>query len=160
MSSLNVLVSKNFKDAQMRSFTDYEFKNICSLPDTCFDSRTYMISTDTDLNSMEWYFNYLTTISEMARQHPDAYPTYLLDLGYIPIVYLPTCLTSLSAVMHSVLNTAALPYISIKTTSFNRSFVPSDTYDLWVHKMDISRKFDIDLGDIRSSDIARRLYDR
>ena len=85
--------------------------------------------------------------------------TYLLDLGYIPIVFLPACLTqAMYAKMVNVLTRIELPFVQFKTRSFNIKYFESDTFDAWVSKLDVAKLLNMNPENVRSADLAGRLY--
>lgn len=157
-NNITITVTDNFKAPSVQTYTPFDFKSICEYKDTCYDERLSLLSLNTNYKTMEWYANYLETASIVARHNPDTYATYLLDLGYIPIVYLPSCSAMAAATLLNVLKQADLQFIQIRATSFNQSYVVSDSYDAWVHKLDILQKFNIEPRAVTSAEVVRRLY--
>ena len=129
-----------------------------SREDVYMDERNNMFSYFTDFSNMEWYYNYLKSNSRYALRNPKSYPTYLLDLGYIPVVFLPSCCSSRSVSMINKLDTMNIPYIQTGAYSFVQNKPSLDYMDAWVSKLDIERIFGIPLNNITSVDVARRIY--
>ncbi len=157
-SDLSVLTTKNFGSPSIVTYSEDDFRKICNTRTTVYDKRLDILSIDTDPSNMNWYINYLQTTSYIAKHNPDAYSNYLLDLGYIPIVYLPLCFQELSASLLNTLNAREIPYVQIRTTSFSRAYVASDAYDAWISKMDLQRIFDMDPRTVTSVEAFRRIY--
>ena len=128
-------------------------------PDVFYDSRNNLLSYNCDFSNNEWYYNYLNTNALYAHKNPSAYPTYLLDLGFIPVVFLPSCCAHLSATMINTLVQKGIPHIKTGAYSFMLRRPVTDVLDAWVSKLDIERIFGIPLKDITSADVARRIFD-
>lgn len=150
----------NFKLNLEKQLGEDELIQLCSKSDTYLDERTGMISANTDLKGIQWYLNYLETTGIFAKRNPKAYPTYLLDLGFIPIVYLPSPCMSASASMIAKLHTNNIEFVAMRPMSFvysNFSDAP-ETSDAWVSKLEIEAKLGIPIDSITSTEVVRRLF--
>lgn len=127
-------------------------------PDTYMDTRMYMISTHTNFKTKDWLINYLNTAAYFASKNHDAYPTYLCDLGYIPVVYLPTCVPTLGTKLMLILDEKNIPYIKVKGTSFIQKYFNTDITDAWVHKLDAAKILGCKPEAVRSADFVREVF--
>ena len=101
------------------------------------DERTWSVSMNTDFTNLQWYENYITLTRFLAQKHPNSYPTYLLDLGYVPLIYLPTAAIDigLDRAMMDIVESMSIPNIRTRPTSFVRDKINVSTMDVWVHKI-------------------------
>lgn len=120
---------------------------ILSRPDVRFDLRTRMLTYDFDPSTMDWYFNYIDSIRHFAVKNPDVYAQFLLDAGYVPVIYLPIDTTdsvnrqSICLKWHrkllSALMKSKFPYVSLAVTTFTPHRIQyGNITDAWVSKMD------------------------
>ena len=161
MESTKITVYKayNFEPDHQEVMERREVESLIADRTVIYDARTNVISYNTDLSNMTWYQNYLKANDIFAKQNPDAYMTYLLDLGYMPIVFLPSCLAQpMYAKMVNVLTKISLPFVQFKSRSFNIKYFESDTFDAWVSKLDVAELLHIAPKDVRADDLARRLF--
>lgn len=154
--SIQMYLTDNFKNPSLIDLPD---EGILQKYDSFYDIRNSMLSVQTDFTDLEWYYNYLDTNAYFAVKNPDAYVNYMPALGYIPIVFLPSCCEKFSIPMLGVLDKLEVPYIKLVSMSFTIKFCKMETTDAWVSKLDISKMFNIPITEIRSSKIARRLFD-
>lgn len=154
--TLKILLSDNFA---YQSLIDLPDEDVLNRYDVYYDMRNGMMSQNTDFTNLEWYYNYLNTNAAFSAQNPDAYVNYLPALGYIPIVFLPSCCEKYSIPMISILDSLSVPYIKLTSMSFTVKFCKMETTDVWVSKLDINKQFGIPIQNIRSADLARRLFD-
>ena len=124
-----------------------------------YDSRTRMLAYNTNFNNFDWYYNYINSNAIFASKNPGAYPSYLLNLGFIHIVFLPSCCQSYSVLFQNALDIKQLPYVKTRAYSFVTQHTDMDSVDAWMSKMDISRIFNIPIEEIRAVDIIRRILD-
>ena len=150
-----IFVSDNFMLSGMCEVPSEEWLR---RPGVFFDTRTNMLSSDSRFDTFDWYINYLKTTAIFAGKNPSAYPTYMLDLGYIPVVYLPSCCVGTYAEMFAKLDKIDIPYVKLNPTSFVMKYVDIDAVDAWVSKMDISRLWGIPVEQVRSVDVVRRIF--
>lgn len=122
------------------------------------DARTAMVSYKTDFSGLDWYTNYLDSVAYFARKNPKAYPQYLLQLGYIPVVYMPSCAGQFGVQCMTVLSNLKIPYVRMKATSFVIPYYQSDMVDAWCSKLDLGAYFGISPENVRSTDVVRRLF--
>ena len=122
------------------------------------DMRNKMQCAKCDFESIDWYVNYLNTNANFASKNPDAYCSYLLQIGYIPIVFVPSFLQEAAVTFQAILDRERIPYFKYAAMSFTLSRVQLDVSDCWVSKLDIERLLNIPIRDIRSSEVARRLF--
>lgn len=156
---ITIYTSNNFEYVGQETMERKQLESLIADSSVIYDARTNMLSYNTDLSNMMWYQNYLKANSIFAQHNPDAYMTYLLDLGYIPIVFLPACLTqAMYAKMVNVLTRIELPFVQFKTRSFNIKYFESDTFDAWVSKLDVAKLLNMNPENVRSADLAGRLY--
>ena len=153
--STHVNIAKNFKHEGLQEMPS---EGWLQRADVYLDERNNTLSYETNFNNMEWYYNYLSSNAKFALRNPKAYPAYLLDLGYIPVVFLPSCCSSRSVTMINKLDNMNIPYIQTGAFSFVTSRPSLNYFDAWVSKLDIERIFNIPLDQITSVDIARRIY--
>lgn len=125
--------------------------------DVLFDERHFCASEYTNFSNWEWYFNYLDYVQTLVIKYPNARPTYLLDLGYVPIVYLPSCCTSIGSRMMEALDVKKVPYIKIAPTSFLKRSINVMAVDAWVSKMDVYEQLGVNPEDVTSEMILRRI---
>lgn len=157
-NSIQINMSVNFKYSGVEIIEMEDFELLCEREDVYYDERMELVSVNTNWRDVQWYYNYLETTAAMAVKNSEAYATYLLDLGYIPVVYVPTCAKNVIVSMLNVLNTLNIPFIRVKSTSFSKKYFVSDMHDSWVHKFDIERILGIPVSEITSKEVVRRLY--
>lgn len=127
-------------------------------PATFVDARMAMVSYQTDHNGIDWYLNYINTAAYFARKNPKAYPSYLTALGYVPIVYVPSCAGMHGVKFMTILDNSGIPYVRMKATSFVVPYFQSDMVDAWCSKLVLGDYLHIKPEDVRSADIIRRLF--
>lgn len=154
-SNIVMNLSDNFKFTQKGEVGGYD---VLDDPQTYMDARNAMLSFNTDFNNWEWYVNYIESTVYFAKHNPKAYPSYLLHLGYVPVVYMPTCITDLNIKHMAVLDSLKIPYVKIRATSFAVPYFQSEMVDAWVSKIDLGKYFGIAPEDVRSVDMIRRLF--
>lgn len=128
-------------------------------PQTFFDARMAMISYGTDISNLQWYINYIESAAYFARKNPKAYPSYMLQLGYVPVVYTPSCAGVDGVKFMSILDNSGIPYVRMKATSFVVPYFSSDMIDAWCSKLDLGEYMKCKPEDVRSVDVIRRLFD-
>lgn len=157
---VNVLMTENFKNLETKQIDNDDLANYIKTHDSVFlDERTGVFTCDTNLSNLDWYYNYLNLCSDFARRNPGSYSTYILDLGYIPIVYLPSFAQPLAPKLLSKLQVSGIPFIQHKATSFILSYYNSDVMDAWVSKMDIEKHMGISIEKATSVEVARRVFE-
>lgn len=156
-NTIKVNISENFVE---RGSEDLPNESWLNRPDVYYDLRNNMLCYHADFSNMQWYLNYLDSNARYASRNPSAYPGYLLNLGYIPIVFLPSCCSQYSVTMINKLDSLQLPYIKTAAYSFVLQRPAMDTVDAWVNKLDIEEKFGIPMLDITSRKVVERIYDR
>lgn len=120
------------------------------------DKRHLILST-IDASNWDFYLNYLDLCATFARQYPNNKPSYLLELGYIPLIMLPSTNLNLGPKLTALLDAQGVPYVRIPPYSFLTGYTDLDTVDIWVPKMDMAKRFNIKPEDVRSKDLFRRL---
>lgn len=125
---------------------------------TFVDARMAMISYKTDQSGLDWYVNYLSTAAYFARKNPKTYPTYLLQLGYVPVVYVPSCAGVHGVKFMTILDNSGIPYVRMKATSFVIPYFQSDMVDAWCSKLALGDYLKCKPEDVRSVDVVRRLF--
>ena len=154
-ASVKMRQSENFK------FTMYDAipGEVLNEEDTYFDSRMYLLSAHTNFKTMDWFINYLETAAYFAARNRQAYPTYLLDLGYIPVVYLPTCVPdTLGVQLMQILDAKKIPYVKIKGTSFVLNYFGTDLVDAWVHKTDAAKVLGCAPEEVRAVPFVKEVF--
>ena len=131
---------------------------ILDAPDTYIDERNYMVSTRTDFSNMQWLKNYMQTAAYFFNVNRDSYPAYLCNLGYIPVVYLPTCVPDLGVKLMLRLDELNIPYIKVKGTSFVKKYFDTDIVDAWVHKLDAAKVLNCAPEDVRSDMFLKEVF--
>ena len=79
------------------------------------DKRHLILST-IDASSWDFYLNYLDICSVFARQYPNNKPSYLLELGYIPLIMLPSTNLELGPTLTALLDAQNVPYKATSKT--------------------------------------------
>lgn len=154
-SNLKVFVGNNFKvEGQDVLPTGSVYLN---RSDVHFDERGNFLTHNLDLSNWQWYYNYLDFMQTAANKNVNAHATYLLDLGYVPVVYLPTCCLTLGTALREALDYKGIPYISIGPTSFVVKYCNFSTVDIWVSKMDAAPLLGVAPTDVTSEMILRKL---
>lgn len=149
---LNSSINFAFKDA---SEVQFEYLN----DETTFiDARMAMVSYQTDQSGIDWYLNYIHSAAYFARKNPKMYPSYLTALGYVPIVYVPSCAGIHGVKFMSILDASGIPYVRMKATSFVIPFFQSDMVDAWCSKLVLGDYMGVKPEDVRSADVIRRLF--
>lgn len=122
------------------------------------DSRNDFVCEDVDLSNWGWYINYLDYVQEMFVRNSDCRVAWLVNLGYVPVVYMPSCFVSFGAIIKNVLDRAELPYITWHATSMTKRKIALSTADAWVSKMDAAVKFGVNPEDVTSNFIIKELF--
>lgn len=151
---IKVFVSHNFKLEGITTMTTNG--TYLDRPDVKLDERLNMLNTGWDTSTFDWYYNYLEANQIISAKNSNAYCTYLLDIGYIPAVYLPSPAVSLSSKFMNVLDASKVPYVKMGPTSFANRYCTVDTIDAWVSKMDAAKFLGCKPEDVRSADLFRR----
>lgn len=121
------------------------------------DERMMILSSGNDLHDWTWYFNYLDFVRVSASKNPDARASYMLNLGYIPVIYMPTCMQDLEPKLFEVLDFKKVPYAKLHKTSFTVGKIDLPGTDAWVSKMDAGEIMGIEPDKVRSIDFIRRV---
>lgn len=155
-SGLKVFVGANF-EVEGQDIIN-ENSAFLKRDDIFFDERHNFVSHAVTPSNWDWYINYLKFVQVIARKNPSAKPNYLLDLGYVPVVYLPTCFMELSANMFNALDRINLPYIKIAPTNFLNKYLNIQGFDGWVSKMDAAKYLSCAPEEVTSIDLVRRVF--
>ena len=152
---LRVFVGDNFKveGQEVLSTNDAYLKRA----DVHFDERANFLTRNLNVSNWDWYYNYLEFMQIVANKNPQASPTYLLDLGYVPVVYLPSCCESLGARLMEAMDVKKIPYVKLPPTSFVLKHYKAMTIDAWVSKMDVYERLGVAPNEVTSEMILRRL---
>lgn len=120
-----------------------------------YDTRTGIISNGCDLTKRDWFYNYLRANQTFAFQNPQSRPNYLLKMGYIPLVYVPSCFSELTINMTAILDKYNIPYVKLSPSSFVKSYIQLDNdYDTWGSKMDIWETFNLKSRGMQPTDVT------
>lgn len=155
-NSVCLYIADNYKVNQLeRKSCDL---NLAMSQGKVLDLR-HLILSDVNLDNFDFYYNYLDLVEVLSRTYPDSKPCYLLDLGYIPLIMMPTPALNLAPKLAALLDTMNVPYVRQAPFSFVTGYTNIDTVDIWVHKLDMAERFGIAPEKVRSADIFRRLFD-
>ena len=155
-NSVCLYIADNYKVNQLeRKSCDL---NLAMSQGKVLDLR-HLILSDVNLDNFDFYYNYLDLVEVLSRTYPDSKPCYLLDLGYIPLIMMPTPALNLAPKLAALLDTMNVPYVRQAPFSFVTGYTNIDTVDIWVHKLDMAERFGIAPEKVRSADICRRLFD-
>lgn len=149
--ALKVYYGDNFKPEGVKLLVDLDTKG------AYLDERHMFLVTNLDMSNFDWYYNYLDFVRSCSEKNPTAYPSYMLDLGYVPVVFLPTCCSELETPLRRILDARKIPYISKYPMSFTIRRLTVDGTDSWVSKIDAAKFLNIRPEEVRSVDIVRRL---
>lgn len=136
-----------------------------------YDMRCSLFDYNTRIDSTwEWYYNYLNTQFELSKMFPESYPCNLLDMGYIPLVFIPSTVKSdLAHNMTLYLDLHQIPYTALQASSFNNDRPFYNVKDAWISKFDVIDYYkDLqkqgyavkvpELTEIKSSELAKLLF--
>lgn len=162
MNDVSVYIAQNYK------VEDYTRKPVnLNNPNKLIDSkgnpllldkRHLILTTRDDGSSWDFYMNYLDICAAFARMFPNSRPSYLLDLGYIPLIMLPTTDLEYGSMLINLLDAQHVPYIRQQPFSFLYGYTNDiDTVDVWIPKMDMADRFNMKPESITSKDMFRRL---
>lgn len=154
-SGVRVYIAQNFLECGSEVLPDASY---LERADVFYDIRTNMLINNVDMLGMQWYYNYLESNARFAFKNPNAYPGYLLNLGYIPVVFLPSCCAQASTAMINKLDTINIPYIKTAAYSFVVQRPNMDVVDAWVNKLDIEKHMGIPLLEITSRKVVEAIY--
>lgn len=154
-SNIVINFSENFKFIDKREIRG---TSEALSDDTYLDNRMYLLSVHTDFHNTNWLVNYIETASYFAKVNKDSYPRYLLELGYIPVVYLPSCVPELGINMMQRLDALNIPYVKMKSTSFVQKWYNTDSIDAWVHKFDAAKVLGCKPEEVRSVRFLREVF--
>ena len=141
---------------------------VLSRPDVRFDLRTRMLTYNFDHTNMDWYFNYIDSIRHFAEKNPDVYATFLLDAGYVPVIYLPIdttesvnrqsiCLNYYNVLLRALMQ-SKIPYVSLSATTFTPYRIQyGNITDAWVSKMDAARVLNKAPESITADDVIKEV---
>lgn len=149
-----VFIGRNFKPTGLYDLPSEEYLN---QPGVFYDGRNQIITTDWDTSNWEWYYNYLDFAQTLAHKNKNPRPTWLLDLGYIPVVYFPSCCTSKGAELFVKLDELKIPYVKLPPYSFIQSYTNGLQADGWVSKMDVYERLGVPPEKITSEKLLREL---
>ena len=153
--ALKVFIGNNFKVEGQDTFPTNS--NYLKRDDVFYDERCKFLTHNLDTSNWDWYFNYLEFNQVAANKNPSARPTYLLDLGYVPVVFLPTCCAKVGPTLIEILDRKNLPYIKTFPMSFVTKYCDIMGIDAWMSKMDAAKLLDIAPEQVTSALVLRRL---
>ena len=123
-----------------------------------YDARNKFLTYDFDDSNWDWYFNYLQFTYMCSMSAVNARCNYLLDLGYVPVIYLPSFIdTAVESNLFDKLDKTKVPYVKMYKTSFQVSKTDLEGADAWVSKMDAAKYLGCDPVAVTSKDFIRRL---
>lgn len=131
----------NFEiDRQVRLAED---DPIFSDKNSFYDIRTNSLGVNVDFHNWQWYLNYIKLVGVIARNTVGkSRCAYLLNNGYIPLIYLPTDVVKanyeLEVKLFELLDSQGIPYARLRKSSFLDRKVDVEGSDAWVSKMDMS----------------------
>ena len=108
-----------------------------------YDARTNSLGASVNFTNWKWYLNYIDLVGVIARNTMGkSRCTYLLNNGYIPVIYLPTDVVKanydLEVKLFELLDCQEIPYVRLRKTSFIDRKIDIEGSDAWVSKMDMS----------------------
>lgn len=141
---------------------------VLTRPDVRFDLRTNMITFGLDTSDMQWYYNYIDSARHFAAKNPTVYSTFLLDAGYVPVIYLPIDTTDISdksfiygryyGPMLQALMDTRIKYMTFAATTFTPQRLQyGNITDAWVSKMDAAAVLNMAPDEITSDDIIEEV---
>ncbi len=154
MSVIKVFVGRNFKPDGLCDLPDI---NYLEQLDIFYDERNQFLTQGIDKSNWQWYYNYIDFVHTISSKNPNARPLWLLDIGYIPIVYLPSCCSGMSTELFAKLDEKRIPYVKTQPYSFVTKYVNGLTADGWVSKMDLSKILNIPPNEITSEKVLKEL---
>ena len=126
---------------------DVQSQQLNHLPDgTYFDLRYKMLCLDSKISKTDWtwYKNYLTTVRGFSEKSDNHHALAMLDIGYIPIVYMPaidsmgTSLFEYAHILNMALDKLHVPYMTRTPISFMYTKASFVAMDSWVNKLDVA----------------------
>lgn len=126
--------------------------------DVYLDERLGILTENWDRKDFQWYYNYLDSAKFLSTKNKDAYCNYLLDIGYIPLVYMPTVCKEFSVKLLNLLDKMNIEYVRMRPTSFVYSRVNIETPDAWISKMTVSKLLNIPIEQVTSKETFRRIF--
>ncbi len=154
MANLKIFVGSNFV---LEGYQDVPSEDYIKRASVFYDERNNFLTYNLDRSSWDWYYNYLDFVQILATQNPRAKPIWLLDLGYVPIVYLPSCCTSEGTKLVRILDEKKLKYVRLQPYSFVNNYNNLMTSDIWMSKMDVAPLLGVEPHQVTSAEILRRL---
>lgn len=152
-AAIKVFVSNNFKVDQLIDLPD---ESALSNPRISYDERNHILTYDLDLSNWQWYYNYLDFVYTISNSR-NTKATWLLDLGFVPIVYLPSCCSSYASLLFKIMDNASIPYIKMQPYSFLSRYVSDMALDGWMSKMEASKLLGLAPEKITSEIILKEL---
>lgn len=155
---VNYLFGNNCKIEE--TITEEEGKYLLTQPKVYYDERSLAIIQHFNPDNWDWIYNYMAFQQYAAIHNPTAYPCYLLDLGYVPVIFLPSFVVNIDTVdtnLVQLLDMSDFEYMLIRPTSFVRKRVEINTSDAWVHKMQAAKVLGCSPEQVRSVDIIHKI---
>lgn len=155
MKANTVFVGTNFKFEGTEDFPSNPA--FLERADVFYDERCRFITTFLNTDNWDWYYNYIDFLHTVSVRNTDAKPSYLLNLGYVPVIMLPSCCLRYSTSLFEALDNSGVPYIRVPAMSFVTSHCNVETVDAWVSKMDACKVLNCKPEEVTSIDVFRRL---
>lgn len=131
-------------------------KDYLERPDVMLDERTFILSHSVDRTNWDWYFNYINSIRTLAQKNYDSPANNILDLGYVPLIYLPSCMLFMESELFRILDVTGVPYTKLHKSSFIFNKVDLQGADAWMSKMDAAELLDCKPIDVTAEMCIRR----
>lgn len=128
--------------AELRAFITMDFKT--KLPDTIpaqsdmLDMRNYIYARNPTYTK-ESYLGYLNIVKQLAMSQTYEEGTYMLRLGFIPLIMAPSFWGDKAHTMILPHIPKEFPYYPRPAVSFLNSWYRSDYPDIWVSKLDAAK---------------------
>mgnify|MGYP004617162937 CR=1 FL=1 len=121
------------------------------------DERNNIYSYDNKMN-LETYYNYIESIKTLSQKFNFGKYKYMLKLGYIPLLMVPSPYKS---VLHETimprLEASGIPYVKLQPMSFIKLSYTFIEPDIWISKMDAAEFLGCKPTDVRVKGVINNL---
>ena len=157
MSKLRVMVGNDFLISNPPKFESYDTLNPGAINGT-LDTRTMYVVRNLNMDNWDWYSNYIELNRFLATKNLKARPSYLLDLGYVPVVLLPSQFAEMAYDFFTILDALHVPYARLRPSSFINPKLEMSGADAWISKMDGAEVLGCQPYEVTSDKLIRRLF--
>lgn len=152
--AFKVFVGVNFKVDGLEELPSADY---LSRPDVFYDERNRFVTSGLDRSSWDWYFNYLDFVQTLSVKNATAKPMWILDLGYVPVVYMPSCCSGFGVQLFKALDNKGIPYVKLRPYSFVSKYTEGMDSDGWMSKMDAAKLLNCAPEEVTSTRILKEL---